>query len=199
MINTKVFCLESSDGTSLQLGIIETFKDEDSLLFTWESSLMMSAYIMSNKELFANTNILEIGAGDSITSMLDSKHHTHRHIAPHDLTIHSKIFIDCYTITSKLHRSGSSITDMWPLGHPSQARGHIREMRRAGHPPNSRTAHYPQWIGGCVLRQTSLLGPASYLAARQFRLHIGLGINVYIYSVCLSASLPLHSTSIILH
>jgi hypothetical protein len=64
MINTKVFRLESSDRTQVQVGIIEQFKNEDSLLFTWESSLMMSAYIMNHKHLFANAHILEIGAGN---------------------------------------------------------------------------------------------------------------------------------------
>jgi len=69
MINSKVFRLESSDGTNMQLGIIEQFKNEHSLLFTWESSLMMTAYIMSKRSLFSNTSILEIGAGVGLPSL----------------------------------------------------------------------------------------------------------------------------------
>lgn len=62
MINTKVFRLESSDGTSVQIGVIENL-NADSLLFTWESSLMLAAYVMNHKHVFANTSVLEIGAG----------------------------------------------------------------------------------------------------------------------------------------
>lgn len=64
MLNAKMFRLESSDGTTLQLGIVEKFKDEHSLLFTWESSLMLTAYILNRRELFSNSSILEIGAGE---------------------------------------------------------------------------------------------------------------------------------------
>ena len=64
MIITKVFRLESSDETSVQVGVIENIQ-ADSLLFTWDSSLLLSAYIVSNKHLFDNASILEIGAGSS--------------------------------------------------------------------------------------------------------------------------------------
>lgn len=64
MLNTKIFTLESSDGSDINIGIIEKLRDEHTLLFTWESSQMMSAYILNNKQLFANSSVLEIGAGN---------------------------------------------------------------------------------------------------------------------------------------
>ena len=64
VMNTKVLQLEDSSGGVADLIVLESLVDEDSLVFTWESSLMMSAFIFSNRDMFHDKRVLEIGAGN---------------------------------------------------------------------------------------------------------------------------------------
>lgn len=69
MINAKIFRMECSDGSKLDLSVVEDLRNEGALLFVWESSLFLAAYIFSHKSLFHQKKVLEIGAGVGLPSL----------------------------------------------------------------------------------------------------------------------------------
>jgi hypothetical protein len=84
MRSVKRFRLETCDGRALEADIVERYEAE-SLVHTWECSLLLSAYLMtmpsasffsfiiSSSQLIRSQSILEIGAGTGLPSIISAK------------------------------------------------------------------------------------------------------------------------------